>query len=155
MDTTAHSSLYVLWPNKQTLAGIRKKSMFHQYISAQHLRERYELLDFKKYSTQSCLSEFFTFPCCPLSLLLRRGHTWPEGKLTQCLMLTGQSSRGNAVKAITQTPPLHLGIGHSHFRTETISRFNLVFFLPLSPSGCCTEGVKLYSEVFQKKGKVF
>ena len=39
-------------------------------------------------------------------------------------------------------------------RTETISRFHF-FILTLPPCGCCTAGVKLYSEVFQREEKVF
>lgn len=59
-------------------------------------------------------------------------------------------------KSITQTFSPPSGNWSQPLRTETISRF--VFFPPfiltLSPCGCCTAGVELHSEVFQKERKV-
>ncbi len=100
------------------------------------------------------LSELFPSPPCPLFVLWRRGHSGPEGKLTQFLLLMGRSSSFNTAKAITQTFFLRLGIGHSHFRTETISRFSFFLFSHSPPRLLCN-GRQVVFRSFSKGGKSF
>lgn len=85
------------------------------------------------------------------SVRWRRGHSWPQGELTQLLLLTGQTSSGNAEKAIRFPSVWELVTA-----TLELRRFHVSFFSPhISPCGCCIADVELYSEVFQKEEKSF
>lgn len=94
-------------------------------------------------------------------LSVRSGHVLAGGKSDTILAVDGdraQEAQQTQRKAITQTFSPPSGNWSQPLRTETISRFNfffISFILTLSPCGCCTAGVELYSEVFQKEGKVF
>lgn len=161
---SACSHLFVLWPNRDGKKRAGKDinlPVWLTHLSSTHIcRASLEEVwaarfwEVPREAPSSALSELFPSSACPLPVLWRRGHSRPERELTQFLLLTGLSSSCNAAQAITQTLSLRLGIGHSHFRTETISRFSF-FILTSPPRGCCAAGVKLYSEVFQKEEKVF
>lgn len=147
----AYGQLFVLSP-KHHKQGWKKKLENNQYTSAEYLCRRCPM----NFLLSPPLSKLFPSSSCPLTVLWRTGHSWPEGKLTQFLLLTGQSPSCNAAKAITQTFSLGLGICHSHFRTETISQFNFfLFFPPFSPVAAVQQTSSCIQKFFKRRKNFF
>lgn len=146
----AYGQLFVLSP-KHHKQGWKKKLENNQYTSAEYLCRRCPM----NFLLSPPLSKLFPSSSCPLTVLWRTGHSWPEGKLTQFLLLTGQSPSCNAAKAITQTFSLGLGICHSHFRTETISQFNFFYSFPHFPPWLLCSRLRVVFRSFSKEGKTF